>query len=216
VTARGLALIAAALALSAGLIGVQLAAGGADFVPQRPADPCDDRGPTSTRDLEGLVETVVLTGLDETACKLGVSRERLLLAMLSKEDRAQLAREAGTDERGLAEAIKEGLHAAVARLERNDRLPAAPALARSVAGEIGIPQGLVDLIPDGVLNALPPTADVLNRSIDNLDVNGLFADLDDRKSLEPTLRKALIQGALDEIEDRIRDALPGPLAGLFG
>ena len=94
-SSRGFALIAIALALSAGLLGVQLASGGADFVPQRAADPCLDRGRTGTDDLEGLAETVVLTGLDEAACKLGVSRERLLLAMLSKDDRAELARETG-------------------------------------------------------------------------------------------------------------------------
>jgi hypothetical protein len=77
---RGAALIAVAVMLSAGLFGVQLAAGGADFVPQRPADPCQDRERTGTDDLEALAETVVLTGLDEAACDLGVSRERLLLA----------------------------------------------------------------------------------------------------------------------------------------
>ena len=88
---RGIALIAAALCLSAGLLGVQLASGGADFVPQRPADPCQDRARTGTDDLEGLAETVVLAGLDDAACKLGVTRERLLLALPSEEDRAELA-----------------------------------------------------------------------------------------------------------------------------
>ena len=46
---RGFALIAVALVLSAGLLGVQLASGGADFVPQRPADPCQDRAPNGHR-----------------------------------------------------------------------------------------------------------------------------------------------------------------------
>ena len=48
-SSRGIALIAVALCLSAGLLGVQLASGGADFVPERPADPCQDRAPTGQR-----------------------------------------------------------------------------------------------------------------------------------------------------------------------
>ena len=114
---RGFALIAVALVLSAGLLGVQLASGGGDFVPQRPADPCQERGRTGQDDLESLAETVVLTGLDEAACKLGVSRERLLLALPSQKDRAELARETGTDERGLAQALKDGLRTGVDRLD---------------------------------------------------------------------------------------------------
>jgi hypothetical protein len=40
--------------------------------------------------------------------------------------------------------------------------------------------------------------------------------LDDRQSLEATLRRALVQGATDEVEAKIKDALPGPLQGIFG
>jgi hypothetical protein len=213
---RGFALVAIALVLSAGLLGVQLASGGGDFVPQRPADPCEDRARTGRDDLEGLVETVVLTGLDEAACKLGVSRERLVLAVPSKKDRAELAREIGTDDRGLAQAIDDGLRTGVDRLEKAGQLPKTSALLPSVADQLGISQSLVDLIPDKLVDDLLPTADVLRWSLDKIDVNTVLADLDDRKSLETTLRDALVQGAIDEVTGRIKDALPGPLRGLLG
>jgi hypothetical protein len=215
-TTRGVALIAVALVLSAGLLGVQLASGGADFVPQRPADPCQDRGRTGTDDLQGLAETVVLKGLDEAACKLGVSRERLVLALPSEADRAALAREIGTDDRGIAQALKDGLRAGVARLDEAGRLPKASVLLPSVADQLGIPPGLAGLIPDSVVDDLLPTADVLRRSLDKIDVNTIVAGLDDPDSLESTLRDALVQGATDEARARLKDALPGPLQGFLG
>lgn len=215
-SSRGLALIAVALVLSTGVLGVQLASGGAGFVPARTADPCQDRGRTGAEDLEGLAEAVVLTGLDEAACKLGVSRERLLLALPSPQERAELTRETGVGERGLAPAIEHGLRAGVDRLERADQLPPASALLPSVADELGIPRSALGLIPDGLVDDLLPTAAVLRRSLDKIDVNALLADLDDGASLEPTLRDALVQGAVDEAREQIRDELPGPLQGLLG
>lgn len=213
---RGIALIAVALALSVGLLGVQLAAGAADFVPQRAADPCQDRGRTGKDDLEGLVETVVLTGLDEAACELGVSRERLLLAMPSKQDRAELAREVGTDDRGLAQAIKDGLRTGVDRLDEAGQLPKASALLPSIADQLGVSRRLVDLIPDSLVDRLLPTAGVLRRSLDKVEVHSILAGLGDPESLEPTLRDALVQGAIDEAKQQLKDALPGPLQGLLG
>jgi hypothetical protein len=215
-SSRGFVLIAVALALSGGLLRIQLAAGGADFVPQRSADPCLDRGRTGTNDLEGLAETVVLTGLDEAACTLGVSRERLLLALPSEADRAELARETGTDERGLARAIKDGLRSGVDRLDRAGQLPKVSALLPSIADQLGISRSLIGLIPDRTVDELLPTAGVLRRSLDKIDVNTVLAGLDDPGSLEPTLRDALVQGALDEAKQQIKDALPGPLQGILG
>lgn len=212
---RGFALIAVALALCGGLLWVQLARGGADFVPTPPADPCQDRGRTSTADLEGVAEIVVLTGLDEAACDLGVSRERLLLALPSQTDRAALAREAGTDEAGLALAIKDGMRAGVDRLERTGRLPSTSALLPSIADELGISQNLVDLVPDGVVDDLLPTGDVLRWSLDNIHVDAVLAGIDDGESLETILREQLVDGAIAQAREKIQGALPGPLQGLF-
>ena len=214
-SSRGLALIATAIVLSAGLLVVQLASGGADFVPQRAADPCQVREQTGEDDLEGLTEAVVLTGIDEAACELGVSRERLLLALPSEQDRAELARELGTDERGLAQAIEDGMRTGVDRLEEAGQLPKVSVLLPSIADELGIPQSLVDLLPDSLVDDLLPTASVLRWSLDRIDVNDVLADIDDGRSLETALRDALVQGAIEEVKERIRDALPAPLRGLL-
>jgi hypothetical protein len=202
--------------LSAGLFGVQLAAGGADFVPQRPADPCQDRGRTGTDDLEALAETVVLTGLDEAACDLGVSRERLLLAVPSKKDRTELAQQVHTDQRGIAGALKNGLRAGIDRLEKRGQLPKASKLLPSVADLLGLPENVVDIIPDSVVDELPPTADVLRWSLEKIDFNAVLADLDGHRSLESALLDAFLQGAIDEAKAPLKDALPDPLQDLFG
>ncbi len=215
-SSRGIALIVAAVLLSAAVLGVQLASGGSDFVPQRAADPCQAAPKTSTADLEGLAQAVVLTGLDETACKLGVSRERLVLALASQADRAALAREAGTDERGVAQALKDGLLAGVDRLEQTGQLPKASALLPSVAGQLGIPPGLAALIPASAIDNLLPTGDVLRRSLDKVDVDTILAGLNDPGTLETTLRDAVVQGATDEARAKLKDALPGGLQGLLG
>jgi len=211
---RGAALIAIAVILSAGLLSVQMANGGADFVPAAPADPCQDRNRPVGTDLEALGEAIVLTGIDEAACTLGVSRERLVLALPSKTDRAELARELGTDERGLALALKNGLRTGVDRLDKSGKLPKISALLPEIADELGISQGLVDLIPDSVVDSVS-TADVLRATIDKLDVNRLLADLNDSEALEASLRDAVVEGAKDAVKQRIKDALPGPLQGLI-
>jgi hypothetical protein len=218
VSARGATLIAVALALSVGLLGVQLASGGADFVPQRPADPCQNRGLKAhdENDLEALAEIVVLTGVDEAACKLGVSRERLLLALPSAKDRAELARETGTDEAGLERALKDGLRAGVERLDRSGQLPKTSALLPSVADQLGVSKSLVGAIPDSVVDGLLPSDEVLRRAIDKIDMHSVLTNLDDRQSLESTLRKAITQAAIDEVKAKIKDALPGPLQTILG
>lgn len=213
---RGIVLIAAALVLCVGLLGVQLAAGGGDFVPQRSADPCRDLGRTAPDDLPGLVETVVVTGVNDAACELGVSRERLLLSLLSPEDRAELAREAGTDENGLAETITEGLGHAIDRLDAAGQLPKPAALLPSLADQLGIPDVLVNGVPDVLLDRLPPTADMLRWSLDRIDVATILEGLDDGRSLESILRDALIQGVKDDARAWLKDVLPGGLGGLFG
>ena len=213
---RGLALVAAAVLLSAGLLGVQLARGGSDFIPQRAADPCKDRGRTAQPDLESLAELVVLTGVDEAACKLGVSRERLLLALLTQAEREQLAAEIGTDERAVVQALRDGLTAGVDRLDRTGRLPTTAQLLPSAAEQLGISQSLVQLIPPGLLSALPSTGDVLRRSLAKVDVDAVLAELENGGSIESIIRDAVVQGARDAVRDAIQNVLPGPLQGLLG
>ena len=99
-TARALALPLAALVLAARCSVPMWRRAGASYAEvQGAADPCR-RAPSVDRpvppELEPLAERVVLIGLDETACPLGVSRERLVLALPSAEDRRALAAELGS------------------------------------------------------------------------------------------------------------------------
>src|SRR3954470_7601613 len=104
---RRLTLPLIAVLLVAVVFGVQLAAGGGDYVPRAPADPCAARPvPPIAPRMEPLAERVVLLGLDGAACRLGISRERFVLA---------LADSRSLDPRASA-ALKLGLVNAVNRL----------------------------------------------------------------------------------------------------
>jgi hypothetical protein len=160
--------------------------------------------------LEPLAERVVLVGLDETACKLRVSRERLALALASPRDRRALARERGTDERGLARELKAGLGRGVDRLERRGQLPTAAALLPSVADQLDVPEAarpLIGLLPDAAVNDLVRTGAVLRRSLAKIDLDTLLAGLKDPGRLEPALRDAVLKGAQEEIRGRVTDRL---------
>jgi hypothetical protein len=85
VNARAAALPMLAAALVSGVIGVQVANGGGDFVPVQSADPCTPRVVTSVSSgIDGLTERLVLLGLDGAACRLGVTREALILELATR------------------------------------------------------------------------------------------------------------------------------------
>ena len=79
---RRLALPLIAVLLVAAVLGVPVAAGGGHYAPRRPANPCTHRPiPPIPSELEPLAEQIVLLGLHSAACRLGISRERLVLAL---------------------------------------------------------------------------------------------------------------------------------------
>ena len=144
-----------AVLLVAGVLGVQVAAGGGHYVPLRPANPCTPR-PVSRfpAQLEPLAQQIVLLGLDRAACRLGVSRERLVLALA--ETRALNPRESA--------ALKTGLVDAVGLLDRQGRLPKVSQLlpqALDQANLPGIVKTIIRAIPDPVVDNLLPTAPLL-------------------------------------------------------
>jgi hypothetical protein len=195
---RALALPFIAGLLVAGVLGVQVAAGGGDFVPRRPADPCAPRAvPPLPAQLEPVAERIVLLGLDSAACRLGISRERLVLA---------LANTPSLDPDAPA-ALKAGLRDAVDRLDREGRLPKVSQLlpeALEQADLPGIVKTVIAAIPDGTVDSTLPTGPLLRRAIDELDVDELVRELDDPQQLESAIRSATIQAARDQILDRLR------------
>ncbi|MBI5104966.1 MAG: hypothetical protein HZB46_08285 [Solirubrobacterales bacterium] len=63
------------------------------------ADPCDDRELPDTGGLEGFLQDRALEALDATACRLGSSREELVLALADGDDRRRFIAEHGVDPR---------------------------------------------------------------------------------------------------------------------
>lgn len=105
----------AALVASVALVGVYLALGGGDYEPASPPDPCRVSARSASDGLTGTLERVGLNALAGTACELGVTRERLLLALAGE-------REIGISGERRTEAFRDGLREAVAEEERAGRI----------------------------------------------------------------------------------------------
>lgn len=195
---RELILPLMAVLLVGAVLGVQVASGGGDYEPRRPADPCVAR-PVGTvpPQLDALTERIVLLGLDRAACRLGVPRERLVLSLA----------EQGTPDPDVAPALKAGLLDAVERLDREGRLPKTSQLLPEVLAQADLPgfvETIIGAIPDGTVDNLLPTGPVLRRAVDQLDVARLLRDLNDPDQLDAAVREALVRAARDEILARLR------------
>ena len=192
---------ALALALVAGVLGVQVANGGGEFEPFRPADACAERTVTSRADgIDGLTERLVLLGIDGAACRLGVSREALTLELAQPGTR--------TDEQ--IEALREGLLVAVGRMKDDGTLPPASDLvdeALDNADLNGFLEAAIRALPDSVVNAALKTDDVLARAIEDLDLRIVLASIDDQDDLNRQVEAAVTQAVKDSLADRLRDLL---------
>jgi hypothetical protein len=80
---RGIVLLLALLAGAAALVGVELGKGAARSVSPSIANPCRARPPFAGGGIDGVIQRVVLDGLDGAACRLGTSREELVLSLRS-------------------------------------------------------------------------------------------------------------------------------------
>jgi len=194
---KAVALPLIAVLLVAAVLGVQVAAGGGDYVPRRSADPCRPRAiPPLAPELEPVAERIVLLGLDSAACRLGISRERLVLTLA---DTRTLDPEAPA-------ALKAGLGDAVDRLEREGHLPKVSQLVPDALDQADLPgivETVIAAIPDGTVDRALPTAPLLRRAIGELDVSRLLRELDDPEQIEAAIRSAILVAARDEIIDRL-------------
>ncbi|KQX72406.1 hypothetical protein [Aeromicrobium sp. Root472D3] len=193
----GLPLVAVLLVVAT--IGAQLAHGGGTYEPLRPADACVERPVTTQADgIDGLTERLVLIGLDDAACTLGTSRESLTL---------QLAR---SDEptRAQVDALRDGLRSAVARMKADGTLPEASALVDEVLDSAdlnGLLERVIRALPDSVIDGALKTDDVLDRTIDQLDVRAVLDDVDDPSALNDRIETAVTQAVKDSLRARLRD-----------
>ena len=193
---RRLRLPLIAVLLVAAVIGVQVAAGGGDYVPRRPANPCTPQPiPPIAPRLEPLAGEIVLLGLDDAACRLGISRERLVLDLA----------EQGSLNPDVPVALKAGLLDAVDRLDRLGRLPKVSQLlpdALALSGLPGIAKTIIEAIPAGVVDNALPTALLLRRTIDDLDVTRLVRELGNPSQINSDVQSAILRAALGLILDR--------------
>lgn len=142
--------IVLATAAAVTLVVVYLALGGASYSPAKVADPCAPREWRNPKGVEAVAEQIVLSGIDGAACKLGVSREAVVLAFANRASLRRFARQHRITERRLEELVRTGLLRAVDDAER------AGALNSTTANLL---RGLVRRIPVGgfldVLQQLP-------------------------------------------------------------
>lgn len=186
---------ALAAVLVSGVLGVQLAHGGGRYDPVRPADSCVARPATSvSTGIEGLMERLVLTGMDAAACQLGESREAFAL---------QLA-QPGPHSDAQINAFRTGLLIAVDEFKADGELPKASQLAHEAVDASnlsGFRKAVIRAIPDSLINGALKTDDVLRRTINDLDLRSLLADAGDRHALNAQVDAAVTKAVVESLEN---------------
>jgi hypothetical protein len=192
---------AVALVLVGGVLGVQLAQGGGTFEPLRSADPCVARHVTSEAEgMDALTERLVLLGLDGAACRLHISREALTLELAQPGPRTDAE----------VDALRAGLLAAVQRMKDDGTLPEAADLVDEALDNADLNRFLeaaIRALPDAVVNAAVKVDDVLTRTINDLDLRSILADLDDEHDLNEQINAAVTRAVKASLVARLRDLL---------
>ena len=200
---RAVVLPVVAAALVSGVLGIQVANGGGDFVPARAANPCLARAVTPVaKGIEALGERMVFLAIDAAACRLGVTREALVLRIATPGEHTPQE----------VDAMRAGLLQAVDRMKADKTLPKASDLTDEALDNSDLP-GLVEWgirhLPDSLINGVVKTDDVLRRAISDLDLRTLLAGLDDPDALTRQINSAVSKAVKDSILARLRDLLPG-------
>jgi hypothetical protein len=201
VTARALALPVIAAVLVSGMLGIQLANGGGDFVPLRASDPCAARAVASTSTgIDGLTERLVLLGLDGAACRLGTTREALTLQLAQPGERTEAQ----------LNALRAGLLQAVDRMKADRTLPPASDLvSEALEGTSlnGFLKAAIRALPDSVINQGLKTDDVLRRTINDLDLHTLLANVNNPDDLTKQVNTAVTKAVQQSLTARLRELL---------
>lgn len=190
---RAAALPALAAVLVSGVLAVQLANGGGSYTPLRPADSCVTRPATSVATgIDGLTEELVLTGVEAAACQMGVSREALTLELA----------QSGTHTDAQINALRSGLLTAVDTLKAAGKLPRASQLAREAVDRSnlsGFQKAAIKVIPDAVIDKAISTDDILRRTINDLDLRTLLANLGNRQELNSQVDAAVTKAVQERL-----------------
>ena len=112
------------------LLAVELALGARDYGEVALGAPCEKHARFEAGGLDGTVQRIVLEGIDGAACRLGTTRERLLLSLSASSE----GRFGSWSSDRIETAVRESLVAAVDDAERRGDLNAVEArLLREVA-----------------------------------------------------------------------------------
>ena len=131
------------------LVATYVALGGTSYEPTPVANPCAPRAHREPNGTDERLQLVVLAAADAAACRLGVSREELVLALRSTDELDQLAAEKGKSRDELEEALRDGLVCAVGQSEDEGLIGDTTAGALRFAAE-HLPLGLLlDLLRRG-------------------------------------------------------------------
>jgi hypothetical protein len=138
--------IALAAVAAMTLVVVYLALGGASYSPAKVADPCNPRALRNPHGVGEVAEQVVLSAIDGAACKLGVSREAIVLAFANHASLQRFSRQHHITERRLEELLRSGFLRAVDDAERAGSLsPTVAAFVRGLVRRVPV-GGLLDLL----------------------------------------------------------------------
>ena len=131
------------------LVATYVALGGTSYEPTPVANPCAPRAHREPNGTDERLQLFVLAAADAAACRLGVSREELVLALRSTDELDQLAAEKGKSRDELEEALRDGLVRAVGQSEDEGLIGDTTAGALRFAAE-HLPLGLLlDLLRRG-------------------------------------------------------------------
>lgn len=207
---RALALPVLAAAAVSGVLGVQVAHGGGDFTPAKPADPCAVRKiHVVSTGIEGLGERLVLIGLDGAACRLQVTREALVLDLATQKSPTTAQ----------VNAVRAGLLGAVQRMKANGTLPPASDFTDEALDQADLPdlvKTVIKALPDSVINGALKTDDVLDRTINSLDVRALLSNLSDPDELNREISAAVTKAVKDALIAKLRDLACEHLPDVLG
>jgi hypothetical protein len=120
---RRVAPLLVALGLVACVVVPYVALGGGSFEPTPVADPCQPRALAEAEGLGETIERMALQAVDGVACRLGVSREELVLALRSEDAFDSFTRNHGIERSEAEDAIHDGLLSAVDEAEQDGTLP---------------------------------------------------------------------------------------------
>ena len=127
--------LVAALAASLLLVGSYAAAGGLDYKPDEPPDPCQPRSWPATDGVEEIAQQIALSALDGAACELDVSREQLALAFTSDERLDEFGEEHDLSDDEIEDAARRGILRAIDDGERSGELGTIEAFGLRLAAQ---------------------------------------------------------------------------------